>query len=104
MASAEPVAMAVRGMSPSLLLRGRRVWSAVSTVFEQGATAGIVICRRQRPSWITSGMLVPAGMFSRVKVPSGAVCVSTSGLPETSPPHWLQVTPAGNAWTFAFGT
>src|ERR1700733_557872 len=48
-----------------------------------------VNCRRHRPSWMTSGMLLPTGTFGSVKVPSNAVVVETSGLPDTSAPQVL---------------
>jgi hypothetical protein len=39
-----------------------------------------------------------------VKRPSGPVNAFTSGLPETSAPHWVHATPGANGCTGAFGT
>jgi hypothetical protein len=73
-------------------------------VVAHAVTLGMVIWRRQRPSWMTSGMSVPTGTLTSVNVPSGAVCVATTGSPDTSPPHWLHCTPGVNADTGALGT
>src|SRR5688500_7710086 len=106
-ASTRPVAIAKCGMFPSLLLVGSRVpfgpvpGSGVST--HEGRLL-IVICRRQRPSWITSGMLLPAGMFASLKVPFAAVVVETSGDPDACAPQLSQlplVIPVGSAATAA---
>src|SRR5579862_662987 len=49
-------------------------------------------------------MFVPAGTFVSVNVPSGPVNALTSGLPDTSAPHWVHATPGANGCTAAFGT
>src|SRR5260370_20309480 len=100
-ASTLPVEIAVSGMFPSLLLRGmfRRPTAVVvhaGTLKENW--------RRQRPSWMTTGMLLPTGTLVSVKVPSYFVVTVTSGLPETSAPHWLHCTPALKGVRAAFGT
>ena len=102
--SASPVATAMSGMSPSERLRGMRVRDGGRAVVVHAAMLGMVSWRRQRPSWMTSGMSAPTGTLPRVNVPSGAVCVATSGLPVTSPPHWLHCTPAAKGSTGPFGT
>ena len=60
--------------------------------------------RRQRPSWMTSGMLVPTGMFVSVKVPSTPVTALTSGEPEACAPQLSQETPGVKGCTGALGT
>ena len=85
-------------------LRGKWLCAAVSAVFAQHATLGMVISRRQRPSWITSGIEMPHGALSIVKVPSTAVVALTSGEPETNELHDSHATPGGNGWTVEFGT
>ena len=49
------------GDVPLALVRGSRVSSAGSGGVGAGGHPGIVICRRQRPIWMTSGMSVPTG-------------------------------------------
>ena len=68
------------------------------------ATLGIVTWRRQRPSWITSGMFVPTGTFLRVNLPSTPVTALTSGEPEACAPHLSQETPGVKGCTGALGT
>jgi len=99
-----PVDSAMRGMSPSPWFRGRRVAAASSGVSAHGGTDGTVIWRRHLPLWMTSGTLVVAGMFARVKLPSGAVVVITRGLPEGGASHRAHWAPAGSASTKSFGT
>ena len=87
-----PVEKAVSGMSPSPWLCGMtNVDAGIAVVVHDGMLT--LKMRRQRPSWMTTGMLLPAGTFVSVKVPLNAVVVSTSGLPVTSAPHWLHATP-----------
>ena len=76
--------MATRGMSPSRWFRGIRVWSDGRAVFcGTAGTVGMVIWRRQRPSWITRGMLVPEGTFVEGEPPVGwRSAVVTRGSPE----------------------
>ncbi len=95
---------AISGMSPWALvvgMRGRR--DAGTAVLTQAGTL-TVICRRQRPSWMTSGMFVPTGMLLIVNLPSTPVTAWTSGLPDTSAPQGVQATPGAKAWTGALGT
>ena len=101
-ASTLPVTNAICGMSPSALVRGRRDWSGVSGLSTQGSVL-IEICRRQRPSWMTTGMLVPTGTLVSVNLPSGPVVAVTSGSPVRSEPHWSQATPRANAVTVPLG-
>jgi hypothetical protein len=103
-ASTRPVEMAMRGMSPSVLLRGSRVISAGSGLSAQGVILGIFTCRRQRPTWITSGRLSATGTFLSRKLPSGPVAVITSGEPEETAAHMLQLTPGVKGSTVALGT
>ena len=53
----------------------------------QAATEGMTICRRQRPLWMTSGMLEPTGMFLMLNAPCVSVVALTSGEPEAAAPH-----------------
>ena len=50
----------------------------------QGVRGPIVKTRRKRPSWMTTGKVMLAGTLLSVKVPSMALFVATSGVPETS--------------------
>src|SRR6187401_973607 len=68
-ASEPPFAMAIFGMWPSALLRGRCVSDAAIGVSAHAATDGIVTARRHFPIWITSGMLSPTGTCSTEKRP-----------------------------------
>ena len=67
-------------------------------------TVGMTTWRRQRPDWMTSGMLVPTGTLSMWKVPFAAVMVPTSGEPPGAAPGVGQLTPGVNAGTGALGT
>src|ERR1700739_2308023 len=98
--SALPVAIAILGMSPSLWFCGMRVEKAVLV---QAAVLGTTTWRRQRPDVTTSGMLAPTGTLVRVKVPSVAVMVPTSGEPEGGWPTMGQLTPGVKASTGALG-
>src|ERR1700733_11388132 len=87
------------------------VWFLGGLVIETGcglsthlATFAIVTCRRQRPVWMTSGMLAPTGAFFSENFPSGPVVVEMSGDPETSAVQLSHETPGVNAFTGAFGT
>src|ERR1700722_1762595 len=114
--STEPVENAILGMSPVALPAGHEafpVWQlgmlvsvAATAVFTQAATLGMTICRRQRPFWMTRGMLVPTGMLVRVNDPSTAVAVLTSGEPVTSEPQlqWGTATPSTKGCTAELGT
>src|SRR5262245_2082173 len=62
--------------------RSSDLCSGVSARVWQGFTSGMTICRRQRPIWMTSGMLVPDGTFLRVNLPSAPLRMLTSGEPE----------------------
>ncbi len=88
-------------MFPSLWLRGR-----LSVPTDVDAQAGTLNrnWRRQRPSWMTTGMLVPAGTLASVNVPSKFVYVDTSGEPDTSAPHWRHDAPGVKTWSGALGT
>src|SRR5580700_6821449 len=84
--------MAVSGMSPTVWLFGIfKIPVGMVASFTWFAAQELLMltvnCRRHRPSWMTSGMLLPTGTLERVKVPSYAVVVVTSGLPLTSAPH-----------------
>ena len=116
-ASTFPVERAVSGMSPSACVRGIRRMPAgsvvlvVFTVFIPHEVLTFTVnWRRQRPSWMTIGMLVPTGTFVSVNVPSNAVVVSTRGEPLTSAPHvehcWAcdSVDLAAKGVTVPFGT
>ena len=83
-ASEPPVAIAISGMSPSLLLRGRRVWFlSVSAVDAQAGTLATVIWRRHLPVWMTSGMFAPDGTFFSEKRPCASVSATAIGWPVT---------------------
>src|SRR4051794_23758910 len=81
-ASEPPFAIAIFGMCPSLLLRGRCVSDASMGVSAQAATDGTVTARRHLPIWITSGMLSPTGMCSSEKRPAASVSAAAMGRPE----------------------
>ena len=102
--SAEPVAIAICGMSPSPCLAGSDVVPASSAVDVQAGTLAIVFCTRHLPSWITSGMLVPTGTLVSVNEPDASVVVMTTGSPETLPLQRSQVTPSVNAAGVVLGT
>jgi len=72
-------------------------------VLVQAAVPGTTTCLRHLPAWITRGMLLPTGTFVRVKVPSTAVVVPTSGEPEGGCPGAGQLTPGVKASTGALG-
>src|ERR1700743_1074294 len=101
--SAEPVTMAIFGMSPSARLPGSEVAPAASGVEVQAGTLAIVVCVRHLPSWITSGMLLPTGAFLSVKLPLESVSVCTTGSPETTPLQRSQLTPSVNGAGVALG-
>ncbi len=101
--STAPVTKAMSGMSPSLLLRGRRVSVEPTTVFVHEATLGITTWRRQRPVCMTSGMFAPTGALRMVKAPFTSVMALTSGEPLTLSLHCSQATPAAKGITGAFG-
>ena len=86
-ASTAPVENAMSGMSPSPLFLGKRVSVAATAVLVHDATLGIFTWRRQRPSWMTSGMLAPTGTFLSVNLPSTPVTALTSGEPDEGAPH-----------------
>src|SRR5438874_1463476 len=67
--SAEPVTIAILGMSPSARLLGSDVVPASSAVDVQAGTLAMVFCTRHLPSWMTSGMLAPTGTLVSVKLP-----------------------------------
>jgi hypothetical protein len=83
-ASTLPVTIAIRGMSPSVRLRGRRVSVVGSALSTHDATLLMVTWRRQRPIWITSGMLAPTGTSRSTKRPSGPVTALTTGEPDVA--------------------
>src|SRR6185437_7972372 len=58
--------------SPSLLFLGRRVSAAGAALSWQAVTVGSTTWRRQRPVWMTRGMLLPTGTFWSWSVPFGA--------------------------------
>src|SRR5579884_1191417 len=101
-ASRLPVEIAVSGMSPSLWLRGMRM--SPTAVDAHDFVTSKVTLRRQRPSWMTTGIPLPTGTFGSENVPSKSVLVHTSGLPDTSAPHGLHDTPCLNGVSAAFGT
>jgi len=104
-ASELPVVTAIFGMSPSLLLRGRRVrLASVSGLSTQPLTFGIVTCRRHFPTWMTSGMLLPVGTFSSVKRPFTSLSVAAIGCPDSVTLHLSQDAPVGIGSSAAFGT
>lgn len=71
----------------------------------QAATFGMTNCRRQRPFWITSGMLAPIGTLVRVNAPFSAVVALTSGEPEKLALQLLShATPGAKGATAAPGT
>ena len=86
-ASAPPVVSAIRGRCPSLWLRGRRVASATTGVSAHAGTS-IVTWRRQRPTWITSGIPLPTGtsavLSPSVKLPIVSVFARTTGAPDSA--------------------
>src|ERR1700754_2616453 len=98
--SALPVATAMCGMSPSDLFLGIR---ASKVVLVHEAVPGTVSWRRQRPAWMTTGMLLPTGTLIRGKVPSGAVMAHTRGEPDGGWPGTGQETPAVKGLTGALG-
>jgi hypothetical protein len=53
---------------------------------------------------MTSGMSAPVGTFSSAKVPSVAVVVETTGLPDGGAAQLVHATPAANGSTVVFGT
>src|SRR5664280_1456309 len=102
-ASTWPVDSAINGMASMVLDIACRDGSCVSVVatavVAHEVTAGTIIRRRQRPSWITSGMLVPAGTLVSVNEPSTPVVVCTRGVPDTSHAQPLEDTPSTNVVT-----
>ncbi len=73
MGSKAPVRMPMRGMSPSPWFLGMVKVPAGTLLGAHELVTSTVNCRRQRPSWTTSGRLPPTGTPVSVKVPSGAV-------------------------------
>jgi hypothetical protein len=65
--------------------------------FPQAVVTGRVNCRRQRPSWMTSGIDWPTGRPERVNDPSTPVVVLTSGSPAAVTPQTSHEMPAGRA-------
>ena len=88
----------MRGMWPSALVRGSRVWFlSVSGLSLQVCSDGIVICRRHLPICMTSGTFVVDGTGSSVieKWPLTSVSADANGA-FTSAPHLSQLTPSAS--------
>ena len=103
--SATPVVTAICGMSPSVRFLGRRVtFGSVSFVSTHDFTSGMVILRRHFPSWKTTGMSFPTGMFSRRNCHLASESAVTSGSPEATVPHRSQVTPLVTGLRSPLGT
>src|SRR5688572_16762019 len=93
-ASEWPVAIAIKGMLPSLLLRGRRVWFlSVSAADVQAVTLGMVICRRHLPVCMTSGMFAPDGTPFSENRPCASVSATAIGCPDTYESHLSHAAP-----------
>src|SRR6185437_7124745 len=107
-ASTEPVTKAMSGMSPSVWVRGIRIWFVPvggSAVLVHAATLGTTNCRRHRPFWMTSGTFAPEGTFVRVNVPSAAVVAFAIGEPERLALQLLwHETPGVKGCTVVLGT
>ena len=102
--SAPPVVIAILGISPSALLRGRRVSSAATGEDEHCATAGTITFLRQRPIWTTKGNSAPPGTSFRTKSPFASVSAVAIGLPDGVVPHLSQVVPSAKGSSSALGT
>ena len=103
-ASDPPFAIAIRGMCPSPLLRGRWVSDASTGVSAQAATDGIVTARRHFPIWITSGTLSPTGTCSTEKCPAESVSATAIGRPEYGDEQVSQVAPVVMSASGSLGT
>ncbi len=100
--STAPVEIAVSGMS--LVALSTLGMLSVPTAFcPQALETMNENCRRQRPSWMTTGIASPpfllTGTSRSEKVPSKSVVVHTSGSPLTSALHEPQCAPGENAAT-----
>jgi hypothetical protein len=73
-------------------------------VFTHEVSEGTVNCRRHLPACSTSGKLVPAGTFVKVKVPFAALVVNTSGSPVTSEASVSSAGPSMKGCTVSLGT
>src|SRR5258708_36912840 len=80
--SYDPVEMAVNGMSPSADVEGK-FRSCGSAFCAHAVVIGKWYRRRQRPSWITTGMVSDAflltGTFSSVNLPLKPVAAVSTG-------------------------
>ena len=103
-ASDPPFAIAIRGMCPSLRLRGRCVSDASTGVSAHAATDGMVTARRHFPIWITRGMLSPTGTCSTEKRPAESVSAAAIGRPEYGDAHVSHVAPVVMSASGSFGT
>ena len=81
--------------------------SAATAVSAQAATVLIVTSRRQRPTWMTSGMLLPTGTSAlelpSVKCPAVSVLVRTTGEPDSAIAQVSQAGPSVYCASAAFG-
>src|SRR4051794_21342991 len=77
-ASQPPVTMAIIGILPSVRLLGMSKVLSGTVLAAHGLAMVTGTRRRQRPSWITTVML-PAGTFLSVKLPSAALYSPAGG-------------------------
>ena len=63
-----------------------------------------MIWRRHLPTWITSGMLLPAGTPDSTNFPFTSVSAVAIGLPVSATLHLSHDTPSGTGSSAAFGT
>src|SRR6185312_9058548 len=105
-ASTLPVLKAILGMLSTIVysccFRGKRVRQPpvlepvqVMALLVQAVTGLMVNWRRKRPSCMTTGKEMPAGTLVSLNVPSLALVVATSGVPETSALQLLALTQMG---------
>ena len=81
--------------------------TSVSGMSAHAGTFAIVTSRRHLPTWMTSGMLAPAGTSARVtqlKLPAASVLVLTSGMPDRFVAQVSQLGPSVYGVSAAFGT
>ena len=81
--------------------------TSVSAIAAHAGTFAIVTSRRHLPTWMTSGMLAPAGTSAlelpSVKLPAVSVLVSTIGMPDRFVAQVSQLGPSVYGVSAVFG-
>src|ERR1700690_887023 len=107
--SALPEAIAMWGisaalLSPSVRLRGSRLYAEVTGLSVQELRLGSVILRRHLPICTTSGTPAPEGTLVSVNLPSGPVCATAIAETLPAPAQVSQDAPVVNGGSGTVGS